>query len=146
MNISYFMDNDNLINNDDDYIYNTTYTENISDFWWRIMISTMLLVSVGCAAVKSGICCYNCQENRLTSPLTSSRGNDGLLNDYLDSHKYTMPQKTIRDTCAICIEPLQENDTLILLSCNHYYHYGCIKSWFNKELICPICRHRISID
>lgn len=44
--------------------------------------------------------------------------------------------------CLVCLESLNLNDDLLLLKCNHYFHYTCIHPWLTKESTkCPTCRH-----
>lgn len=46
------------------------------------------------------------------------------------------------EPCSICFEELDKYDVAIL-SCNHRFHYKCIKQWINHKKnyvkICPIC-------
>ena len=46
------------------------------------------------------------------------------------------------EPCSICFEELDKYDVAIL-SCNHRFHYKCIKQWMNHKKnyvkICPIC-------
>ena len=50
-------------------------------------------------------------------------------------------EKTIIDECHICLEEL--TGELTVLSCNHHYHYDCIKQWLNKNnkirKVCCVC-------
>ena len=31
----------------------------------------------------------------------------------------------------------------MILNCKHDYHEECIKKWFERNKICPICKHPI---
>ena len=42
--------------------------------------------------------------------------------------------------CTICLEDFKENEKLYKLTCNHYYHKGCIDSWLSNNHTCPLCR------
>ena len=42
--------------------------------------------------------------------------------------------------CSICLEEFKQNDKIITLECDHYYHKVCITDWFKKETSCPLCR------
>ena len=50
--------------------------------------------------------------------------------------------------CLICLEDL-DNYSIVQLSCNHRYHYNCLKSWIkqkkNKYKICTICNDDVEI-
>jgi hypothetical protein len=41
--------------------------------------------------------------------------------------------------CIICINNFNNNDILIKLNCNHYFHKECISNWFIYRPHCPIC-------
>lgn len=49
--------------------------------------------------------------------------------------------------CSICFDN-ENNESLILLECNHIFHFECINEWykkgdnkkFDKPLTCPYCR------
>ncbi|CEJ90064.1 hypothetical protein VHEMI05872 [[Torrubiella] hemipterigena] len=45
--------------------------------------------------------------------------------------------------CAICLETLQNTDTIHQLPCKHLFHSECIISWFSRGRdSCPLCvRH-----
>lgn len=48
-------------------------------------------------------------------------------------------------TCSICSENFENNTILRKLNtCNHYFHQGCIDTWFSTHSTCPICRTNIS--
>ncbi|KAL7537233.1 hypothetical protein ACHAXR_007676 [Thalassiosira sp. AJA248-18] len=47
------------------------------------------------------------------------------------------------ETCAICIEPYEENDAISYSkrqNCMHSFHQGCIKLWLKENSECPCCR------
>nr|XP_048296084.1 E3 ubiquitin-protein ligase ZNRF2 [Myodes glareolus] len=39
--------------------------------------------------------------------------------------------------CAICLEELQQGDTIARLPCLCVYHKGCIDEWFEVNRSCP---------
>ncbi|KAI4791531.1 hypothetical protein KUCAC02_033956, partial [Chaenocephalus aceratus] len=39
--------------------------------------------------------------------------------------------------CAICLEELQQGDTIARLPCLCIYHKGCIDEWFEVNRSCP---------
>lgn len=45
------------------------------------------------------------------------------------------------DECAICLAPLKDYPSKILI-CGHEYHKVCIKKWETKSDECPVCRER----
>ena len=52
--------------------------------------------------------------------------------------------------CSICLEPINENDSITTLSCAHTYHYNCLLKWnlqsdnINHQS-CPSCRTDIGV-
>lgn len=47
--------------------------------------------------------------------------------------------------CNICLEDYQDDEEILLLKCNHYYHKDCITNWISKESNkCPICKEKVS--
>ncbi|UKZ52447.1 hypothetical protein TrVGV298_006224 [Trichoderma virens] len=53
----------------------------------------------------------------------------------------SVKQGTTFVVCAICLETLQEDDTIRLLSCAHIFHSLCLAKWFLKRHdTCPLCK------
>ena len=56
--------------------------------------------------------------------------------------------KTAKDTsiplkqkqCSICLEGFQKHALVKVLHCKHCYHYGCLTSWLEESMQCPVCR------
>jgi hypothetical protein len=49
-------------------------------------------------------------------------------------------------SCAVCQELYNETSTDTTwrkLNCNHYFHRPCIDRWFERNVVCPVCRHDI---
>ncbi|KAM0906214.1 hypothetical protein ACQ4PT_016896 [Festuca glaucescens] len=45
------------------------------------------------------------------------------------------------DSCAVCIEELQEGALVRMLpSCKHYFHASCVDVWLLSHATCPVCR------
>lgn len=45
--------------------------------------------------------------------------------------------------CAICIENLERDDRVKILTCGHYYHPNCIDGWLKRHNNCPNCRQNV---
>jgi len=48
-----------------------------------------------------------------------------------------------QDSCAICLEPVDESDNIRPLPCNHIFHLPCFDQWFwktDQPNRCPLCR------
>jgi hypothetical protein len=48
------------------------------------------------------------------------------------------------EMCGICMLEFEQLQPVKQLDCKletkHMYHYDCLLAWFNKKLICPMCR------
>ncbi len=59
----------------------------------------------------------------------------------------------MNETCAICLEKIQDDQNVKILPCQHRFHHNCINRWKaqkmrdnNKnEYSCPVCRLTITI-
>lgn len=48
---------------------------------------------------------------------------------------------TAGDTCAICIDGLEDDDDVRGLSCGHAFHAGCLDPWLtSRRACCPLCK------
>ncbi|KAF1892405.1 hypothetical protein Lal_00010870 [Lupinus albus] len=47
------------------------------------------------------------------------------------------------EDCAVCLEPLEDSESLIHLPCKHRFHSSCLKPWLDKKSHCPCCRATI---
>ncbi|KAK7962311.1 ring-8 protein [Apiospora aurea] len=45
------------------------------------------------------------------------------------------------DSCAICIDPLEDDDDVRGLTCGHAFHAVCLDPWLtNRRACCPLCK------
>jgi hypothetical protein len=48
------------------------------------------------------------------------------------------------EVCAICQEGMASGtEARSLNACDHMFHTGCIDTWFQRNVRCPVCRHDI---
>lgn len=139
-------------NDDDIMVNNTSYNYDIDGFWTRVMISTIMMVSVTCACIKS--CSFNnyrnysprIRRNSINQSLLNNQPNiQRLLDKYILEHESSLSED-LNETCSICIEPFESEETNIVLDCQHRFHSQCIVSWLEKQLICPLCRKTIQLE
>lgn len=49
------------------------------------------------------------------------------------------------DICSICLIEIYGTEQIIILPCNHFYHFKCLSEYVltgDKNVYnCPICRH-----
>jgi hypothetical protein len=44
------------------------------------------------------------------------------------------------ESCTICRERFSPNSIVRKLQCGHIFHIGCIDTWFENNISCPVCR------
>lgn len=48
------------------------------------------------------------------------------------------------EVCAICQDEMPAgSEARALRACDHRFHVGCIDTWFQRDVRCPVCRHDI---
>jgi hypothetical protein len=62
-----------------------------------------------------------------------------------DDHIHTaIPPELITnpgDSCAICIDTLEQDDDIRGLTCGHAFHAGCLDPWLtSRRACCPLCK------
>lgn len=72
----------------------------------------------------------------------NNNNNNDNIDHFLDSltiiNYESIPENT---ECTICLNMTNfSHDEVIKLSCNHYFHKKCIKTWFLHSKTCPICK------
>lgn len=76
------------------------------------------------------------------------------MNRYPDATEAELAQE---NTCIICREEMRfwdpNNNAGAVdrvrpkkLPCNHILHLGCLKSWLERQQVCPTCRSPVSLD
>jgi len=68
-----------------------------------------------------------------------------LDDDDDDDHIHTaVPPELLTnpgDSCAICIDTLEEDDDIRGLTCGHAFHAGCLDPWLtSRRACCPLCK------
>ena len=45
----------------------------------------------------------------------------------------------IEQSCPICMEPYENDETISILSCGHQFKHLCLQTWLEKNPRCPMC-------
>ena len=61
----------------------------------------------------------------------------------LQSIKYSeLNEEEKSKKCSICLVGFENDDMLLKLPCDHYFHKQCIEEWLKEyDYKCPVCRH-----
>lgn len=46
--------------------------------------------------------------------------------------------------CSVCMDVYEDNQDIILLPCNHYFHADCSEGWLKENNSCPLCKTKIT--
>jgi len=78
--------------------------------------------------------------------LQSFEDNELKRNDsvVLSSPVYPVEEIDLSKNCTICSENYVKEEYKTILSCNHVFHYNCMKEWVKYSQTCPICRNKVS--
>lgn len=53
--------------------------------------------------------------------------------------RFVEPAAASDDDCPICLATLNTR-AVRLRACGHGFHSGCIESWWERSLTCPVCK------
>ncbi|RDW73237.1 hypothetical protein BP6252_07144 [Coleophoma cylindrospora] len=83
------------------------------------------------------------KEIQTTTSTVDQQHADG--SDDEDDHIHTaVPPELLTnpgDSCAICIDTLEDDDDIRGLTCGHAFHAGCLDPWLtSRRACCPLCK------
>lgn len=65
----------------------------------------------------------------------------GEDDDDEDHPVMTVPEGSSDDTCAICIDIMEDTEMVRLLTCGHIFHSDCVDPWLTRRrAYCPLCK------
>ncbi|KAL3422190.1 hypothetical protein PVAG01_06346 [Phlyctema vagabunda] len=76
-----------------------------------------------------------------TTASTVGKGEDDDEDDHI--HTAVPPELLTNpgDSCAICIDTLEDDDDIRGLTCGHAFHAGCLDPWLtSRRACCPLCK------
>ena len=65
------------------------------------------------------------------------------LNNKTTLEIYQQNEEEEEVNCTVCLLPLENNNIVRKLHCNHKFHHKCIDTWFEEKHKCPICRYNV---
>ncbi|KAK9130954.1 hypothetical protein Sjap_011441 [Stephania japonica] len=61
-----------------------------------------------------------------------------------DAEVANMPTVWIADTCAVCMEKIDEEKSGKRMACCHVFHASCLSTWLARRGSCPLCRRCVA--
>ncbi|KAL3069926.1 hypothetical protein niasHT_031408 [Heterodera trifolii] len=63
----------------------------------------------------------------------------------LTSIPYEANANEEENSCAICLDPIENGTMVKPLPCKHIFYNKCIYSWIKQHITCPMCRDALSM-
>ncbi|KAK0657360.1 hypothetical protein B0T16DRAFT_425610 [Cercophora newfieldiana] len=74
-------------------------------------------------------------------PNRASHDDDDEEDEHIDAALPPECMGTSGDTCAICIDSLEDDDDVRGLTCGHAFHAVCLDPWLtSRRACCPLCK------
>ena len=133
------------------------YNNKISFFDRIILITCILIVLIivmlNILFYKYGF--YKCEnEDEINNSILNyifdkkQINNKNLIEKNLEVKTYNTTEfkENLDEMCTICFDKFKQNESIIILPCNHIFHCNCIKKWLERTLeepLCPNCKKNI---
>jgi hypothetical protein len=84
--------------------------------------------------------------NRYGNPPTSKKVIEGLEKIKVSDKNRSFIGHDNDNTCSVCKDFFELDQSLINLPCKHLFHEDCILPWLNERNSCPTCRFELETD
>ena len=88
----------------------------------------------------------NRKRTRRRLDMSSVSDATGVLYKSMQEARDRHPGGVVEDVCPMCQEELDENGSIVVGSCRHAYHEGCIKQWYDRKKECALCKKEMTDD
>eukprot|EP01117_Protostelium_nocturnum_P004064 TRINITY_DN1534_c0_g1_i1.p1 TRINITY_DN1534_c0_g1~~TRINITY_DN1534_c0_g1_i1.p1 ORF type:complete len:416 (-),score=173.62 TRINITY_DN1534_c0_g1_i1:366-1613(-) len=58
----------------------------------------------------------------------------------------SVDQEMTAETCLVCQENFQMEESALKLPCKHLFHKDCVTTWLEQHCTCPTCRYELPVD
>lgn len=77
-----------------------------------------------------------CEENIDDYPLSTMTEEGGET----EQAKGNFVEEDESFDCTICLAPVEDGNTVGVLSCSHIFHADCLSQWIQRRNVCPLCQ------
>lgn len=88
-------------------------------------------------------CHYNVQRRRRRIR-TANETRRAVNRLPVKSFKAAKNSDSEEQTCAVCLEPFHNNESIRVLPCKHEFHKKCVDPWLKIKQNCPMCKSSIT--
>ena len=53
------------------------------------------------------------------------------------------PAQQDNGVCTVCIDSFEPEQRILILACQHKFHYECVDAWMERSFTCPRCTQKM---